>query len=180
MTEATPTYTLESARLLATRKHFPELADAIEQIANGGPMPDADWEALSLQGFVEAVDRQLQALAVFATFTPFQDTPTVTGDFRLMAQDVTGTVTVEWIGHPDRILSATLITGFLMDGAIAIRNRLIADQFVEIQVPGLGHWVRQAIELTSIDGPAQSLNGVRIARIPGSPLTEFSYNTFNQ
>ncbi len=130
----TPPERLERLQWLATEKHFPHLATAIKETIATGEMPDGvDWESASLDGFISKVAEAHDRLSLFATLPITATSPTVTGDFRLVTQDPSGTAAVEWIGDPDRPTHVTLILGMPHDRSdLLMRNHLLVQEFLAI------------------------------------------------
>lgn len=152
----TPNDRLDSLRWLATEKHFPKLAEAIRQTIATGEPPDVDWEAFSLQGFVDRVAEAHDRLSLFATLLVESTSPTTTGDFRLIARDRSGTAAVEWIGNPQQPTHVTLMLGLPQDQPqLSIRNTLLIQEFLRIYGPEdlPANWWQQSLSRLTPDRP---------------------------
>jgi hypothetical protein len=138
---------MRQLRWRATEKHFPDVAAAIQASIVTGELTDAPWEQLSLDGFLAEVAQAHDQLSVFATLPILSTTPTTSGDFRLITQDLAGLATVEWIGSPTRVEVATLTLGLPNDQSdLAMRNLLLAKSFVSFYSPDFGRdWVNAAL-----------------------------------
>ncbi len=153
----TPPERLDRLQWLATEKHFPHLATAIKETIATGEMPDGvDWESVSLDGFITKVAEAHDRLSLFATLPITATSPTVTGDFRLVTQDPSGTATVEWIGDPDRPTHVTLTLGMPNDRPdLLMRNHLLTQEFLAIYGPAdlPSGWWQSALNEVGSDRP---------------------------